>query len=356
MNAQEVQDLMSELPGVDITDPQVAAGCADMAAQAAMADQANSGFLVCEQCDKPVPVANMVLHEAHCTPVARQQQDDDANLQAALALSMQNAAPAEKALKNDAAPRAPVATYRAKLTGAEPEEVAKIAEATASAQIRSILDQLTGAGKVRGCMVNSSRPYLQALHEVLQWTIGGYDTRPTAESSALKDTDRHEVLIGYRQELPFPQVAMYEYLCATLFNVPMRPVGPEVPIQLYIDTQGATVPSQWKQADWGAFDRSSTPPCKFARNRYPYQLKPVGGPEAHEFQRSAQHWILWYFHLHNEPLANPTDDEIDAAVRREVTATALGAGFENVDFIWYRNPFMSVPDMFHVQVFWVVPE
>ena len=89
-------------------------------------------------------------------------------------------------------------TYH-QLSGEEPEEVAKIAEAAESTELAGYLRVLTGSDHVRGCAVNSSRPYLQALQNSLKWPIGGYDTRPNGEGQRLKAEDRMSVLLNYRQ-------------------------------------------------------------------------------------------------------------------------------------------------------------
>jgi hypothetical protein len=92
----------------------------------------------------------------------------------------------------------------------------------------------------------------------------------------------------------------------------------------------------------------------FARNLYSYQLDaPAGVPaDAHPFQLQVHHWLLWYFHRPTDPYPAPADSEIDANVRAAVAKTVTAAGFKDADFVWYHNPGVSVPDVFHVQVFW----
>ncbi|CAE8718278.1 unnamed protein product, partial [Polarella glacialis] len=63
-----------------------------------------------------------------------------------------------------------------------------------------------------------------------------------------------------------------------------------------------------------------------------------------------------YFHFPSEPLPNLSDSLINEDVRGELRKTVKAEGFGRADYIWYRNPFASVPEMFHVQVFWIVPE
>jgi len=228
------------------------------------------------------------------------------------------------------------------------------------------MEVLTDPGsRTRGCIVDPDRPCLQALQNIVVWTLGGYNTRPTEEVESLKHHDRLQVLLRYRQppQIPGdkPRVAMYDYLCETLFEVPMRPISDPVQVLPIQDLEGNILTPSWVEPDWEAFCgdtgvRRDLPPV-FKPNRYPYQLPVRQLPEGyHEFQRQTQHWILWYHHYPDEPLVNPSDVVIDHDIRCELTALVTLHNFEAFDFIWYRNPGMSVPDMFHVQVFWIVPE
>ena len=78
-------------------------------------------------------------------------------------------------------------------------------------------------------------------------------------------------------------------------------------------------------------------------------------PAETELQSVAQHWLLWYLHFPWEELRDYPDQQIDDDVRCAVLLAARERGFETVDYVWYRNPGASVPDVFHVQVFWIVP-
>lgn len=248
------------------------------------------------------------------------------------------------------------------VSGGPPEAQAAIEAAAGSAEFLAALQVLTSENgvKLRGCMVSSERPHLQALQNLIGWTIGGYDTRPVPEAQHTKETDRLEILLKYRQPADPgspPRIEMYDYLCDTIFNVPMSLVGPEVHAPQYQDLEGNVVTPCWVEADWPAFRKAmggGRPAPVFRPNRYPYQLP--RRPGAREEESTAQHWILWYFHYPEEPLPDPPDATIDADLRRCIGEALAERGLgSRADYIWYRNPAMSVPQVFHVQVFWILP-
>jgi len=239
-------------------------------------------------------------------------------------------------------------------------------EAGSSPDFLRTLEELTRTDgpAIRGCQVNPDRAHLQALQNMLIWIIGGYDTRPTPEAAELKQRDRLEILLHYRQPQDLlnasaPRVAHYDYLCETLFGIPMKYVAPEVVQPQFQNLEGVVVNASWTEADWDGFKAAglARPAMVFAANRYPYQVPEYSQREqAHKWQKRAQHWILWYFHFPWEELHDPGDAQIDEDVRSSLQAQLDLEHFTSADYIWYRNPGMSVPEVFHVQVFWSVPD
>jgi len=74
----------------------------------------------------------------------------------------------------------------------------------------------------------------------------------------------------------------------------------------------------------------------FQPNAFPYNIE------------SGNHWVMWY----NTEACPYGDDTITKDIDMAICNHLNGAN--NYDFVWYENPKMSVPDFFHVQVFWVV--
>lgn len=141
---------------------------------------------------------------------------------------------------------------------------------------------------------------------------------------------------------------------------------------------------------------------KFTPNRYPYRIMPPPSSSDDEDENedtttnsrrrrmewdpTVHHWILWYWHdERHHPLApNISSDEINRDVRHELKNLFVNRMMVSssdhaepqaeeeegekpkkhnhnqrkkkqhiwIQYVWYRNPSPSVPDLFHVQVFW----
>ena len=76
---------------------------------------------------------------------------------------------------------------------------------------------------------------------------------------------------------------------------------------------------------------------RFERNEFPYQVD--GG----------FHYVLWMGPSVSDSGALPSEDDINTHITLALTSVTQG---NNFDFAWYENPKMTVPNVFHVQVFW----
>lgn len=60
-----------------------------------------------------------------------------------------------------------------------------------------------------------------------------------------------------------------------------------------------------------------------------------------------KHFVLWYLG------DTPNDDQISRDISDQIAIYSPRSG--SAPFGWYVNPKMSVPEIFHVQVFWKRP-
>ena len=70
----------------------------------------------------------------------------------------------------------------------------------------------------------------------------------------------------------------------------------------------------------------------FISNEYPYNV-----PEG------TNHYVMWYTY------DNISDEIITSDIFSELNNLLNHLNFE---FVWYKNPKMTLPEIFHVQVFW----
>lgn len=74
---------------------------------------------------------------------------------------------------------------------------------------------------------------------------------------------------------------------------------------------------------------------KFAVNLFKYNLHP-----------KTFHYVMWYTYDRNELNEEKITLDIKNAIYNIIST-------DNFNFVWYVNPKMSIPDIFHVQVFWI---
>jgi hypothetical protein len=70
----------------------------------------------------------------------------------------------------------------------------------------------------------------------------------------------------------------------------------------------------------------------FLENEYPYEL-----------HCNTNHYVMWYTYR------DIPDDEISRDIYNSLKKILDDKQFE---FVWYENPRMSIPEVYHVQVFW----
>eukprot|EP01063_Lacrimia_lanifica_P015198 TRINITY_DN22011_c0_g1_i1.p2 TRINITY_DN22011_c0_g1~~TRINITY_DN22011_c0_g1_i1.p2 ORF type:complete len:251 (+),score=73.65 TRINITY_DN22011_c0_g1_i1:46-798(+) len=248
-----------------------------------------------------------------------------------------------------------------------------------SGRLADVVALLTApSGGVRGGEVDPSPEALDALQRVVHWTVGSDGCRPAPQDALRKHLDRMAVLLKYRQGAyyvprdegsPPPPIDMYDSVCHTMFHLPLRHADPPAGgFPSFVDADGdgterVVVPEVWYEVDWAAArqGRRLQQRVVFHPNAYPYQLPAVrcegDGCVPCDGGTRARHYVLWFLHLPEEgPAVHAALDSaaLDVLVRERIAAALPPAAA--FDYIWYRNPKMTVPDLFHVQVFWMPRE
>ncbi|KAH3732039.1 hypothetical protein Pelo_17126 [Pelomyxa schiedti] len=162
------------------------------------------------------------------------------------------------------------------------------------------------------CHVSNDTEELQRLHEVVGWTPGREHVRPLPENKQRKAEYMANVLSQY--------ASPGDYVLSTVFGfapveVPVeRPTGEQIfPMMLHVPNE-------------------HLPRKKiFDRNMWSYQL-----PEG------TRHFLMWYTW---GPADGLTQEEITRDIHQALSIRVRHGDFE---FIWYENPKMTIPNVYHV--------
>ena len=75
---------------------------------------------------------------------------------------------------------------------------------------------------------------------------------------------------------------------------------------------------------------------KFVKNKFPYNLK-----------ENVNHYIIWY----SNTSSKLDDGTVNTDIHRSIFEILQ---HENFEYVWYENPKMNVPGLYHWQVFWKI--
>ena len=149
---------------------------------------------------------------------------------------------------------------------------------------------------------------LDALHAMYPFVPASDGVRPSPEEKASKLAKLAELESEWKEFVDF----IYHHV----FECPF--------IVMTDGSNRKTVPNR---------HRALTRRHVFQQQLFPYQV-------------SGQHYVLWY----TERDQVKSDEEVTADIKNELV-NVVGSE-EGFDFGWYVNPKMTVPEFFHVQVFW----
>ena len=162
------------------------------------------------------------------------------------------------------------------------------------------------SSRLRG-KISSDLDTMQELFEQVGWTPGRESIRPDQDTIMRKNQFLDEVERSYE--------TLGDQVLHVLFSM-----APEV------GTTGKyTIASKDQLA----------PQRRFERNTFAYQAL---APET-------KHFIMWY--TFGPPAL--TDEQITSDIEHDIK---VRIGHNNFEFVWYENPKMSVPGLYHLQVFW----
>ena len=155
--------------------------------------------------------------------------------------------------------------------------------------------------------ITSNAEELDRLQPFYPWIPGSSTIRPTPEDREAKARRLEEIEAAYE--------SFVDYILHSVF-------------------EREAVEREGKLA---VIDRSmdvATDDERFVPNIFPYAV-------------SSNHFVMW-FSTHTK---HQSDEEITRKISQSLES--MHGSDTGLDFVWYENPKMSVPEFYHVQVFWI---
>ena len=154
------------------------------------------------------------------------------------------------------------------------------------------------------CQIDPDLENLDNLNKIYKWIPNSKQVRPSDQLKEKKDLDYQNIERFYN--------TVIDYLYDVIFNFPTK-----------FNSEGKLTTLNSDQ-----FIKIFRP------NDYPYQLND-----------NSNHYVMWY-NCQNKPYSY---DQINLDIQEELSKLA-----NNYQYVWYENPIMSVPEIYHVQVFFVI--
>lgn len=161
------------------------------------------------------------------------------------------------------------------------------------------------------CNISSNKEILTSLNTVHPWIPNEDNIRPSTETLEYKRLKLLEIINNYDK--------FEDYILNNVFNIP---------------TTENEITKKKCILDSMKFDLYNEK--VFKPNDFPYNI-PIGN-----------HYVMWYS-TPNQPYSF---DNITNDINIEIKKMLTNSNTEKYDFAWYINPKMTVPEFFHVQVFW----
>ncbi|VVU94578.1 hypothetical protein CPAV1605_303 [seawater metagenome] len=150
------------------------------------------------------------------------------------------------------------------------------------------------------CKISHESDILEELHNKYHWIPGKDNIRPLPKIMEKKQKELENILFFYH--------TLKDYILEEIFNTKTN----------FVDNKLLAMEDNFES-------------FRMVLNKYPYDLP-----------NDTYHYILWYKNFNSK-----TDQEITNDIVLECNRIFK----TKPSFVWYKNPKMSIPGIFHVQVF-----
>jgi hypothetical protein len=168
--------------------------------------------------------------------------------------------------------------------------------------------------------ISSSLEVLDSLHQIHSWIPSSTSIRPPPE----KITMKHEDLL----ELSKDWKSMDDYILHHIFDFPSERDPDSNKLFINQDTHPVSLNLK-----------------KFQQNQYPYQ------------GLSSYHYVMWFSRKTKPYQEEVGKEESSRMITRDIEEELLKLlpqqYHPTFQFVWYENPKMTVPQFYHVHVFWI---
>jgi hypothetical protein len=162
--------------------------------------------------------------------------------------------------------------------------------------------------------IDSSLSNLDALNQIYPWIPNSITIRP----SPLDIQRKKQFLL----KIQFEWKSYRDYICYKIFQQ-----------RYYIDSED----NGYKKFVRPEYFKSK-PEWSFQPSMFRYNLIP-----------ESNHWVLWNSE-HDFDYDYPDEIINEIITKRLFCHLELGVPFQ---FVWYKNPKPTIPEFYHVQVFWI---
>jgi len=157
------------------------------------------------------------------------------------------------------------------------------------------------------CRISPDLDNLDNYHKVYSWIPGSGNIRPSEDILRTKQVLFDQVSQFYEN--------MSDYILEEIFKIPVE----------------FTENTKLKAKNYGAKHYDE---FKFVKNKFPYKL-----------DKNTNHYIIWY----NTRSFTYSDSIINKHITKSIFEILQHKNFE---YVWYENPKMNIPNIYHLQVFW----
>ena len=155
------------------------------------------------------------------------------------------------------------------------------------------------------CRISPDLDNLSKYNTIYSWIPGPGNIRPDKDTIIAKNKLFNQINAFYQSTA--------DYILAEIFNTPIEfNKNGKLHVKTIISNE-----------------------FKFIKNKFPYKVPDY----------NTNHYVIWYTYAEI-----PNDNQINTNIEESIYKIL---GKRNFKYVWYENPKMNIPGIYHLQVFWI---